>query len=84
MKVVYTKHAEDKLKRADVRKFKINKNFIEKILKTPRQKTKTKYGNYAALGDLGEVHDLRVIYDIIDTKLKVITFHIARRGRYET
>lgn len=83
MKIIYTKHAEDKLKRTDIRKFKIRKKTIKEILSKSRSKSRTKYGDYAAVGRLDKRHDLRVIYGIIDTSLKVITFHIARKGRYK-
>jgi len=84
MKIIYTKHAhaKEKLKRVDIKKFKIRKKTIEEILRNPRSQTKTEYGDYAAISDLDKLHDLRVIYDIIDTGFKVITFHIARKGRY--
>ncbi len=83
MKVIYTKHAEEKLHREDVKKFKISKLTIEKILEDPESLSKTKYGDYSALGSLDKTHVLRVIFVIIEDRLKVITFHIARKGRYE-
>lgn len=82
MKVIYTKHAEDKLKRPDVKKFKINKGKIEEILKNPEYSSRTQYNDYAAISALDKTHDLRIIYDIIDNDRKVITFHVARKGRY--
>ena len=47
MRVVYTKHAEDKLKRADIKGFKINKTLIEDSLAKPKHENKTKYGELA-------------------------------------
>ena len=83
MKIVYTKHAEDKLKRADIKKFKIDKKFVEAGLSKSEHKSKTKYGDFSYLASVSVKHDLRIIYDIIDTKIKVITFHVARKGRYD-
>lgn len=80
--IFFTKHAIDKLKREDVKKFKINKRMLESILRTRKSKTRTKYGNFATVALLDKEHDLRIIYDIIGKDLKVITFHIARKGRY--
>lgn len=80
--IIYTKHAEDKLKRDDVNKFKINKKKIESALKYSKKESKTKYGQYSALASLNKDHDLRIIYDIIGKDIKVITFHIAKKGRY--
>jgi len=83
MKIIFTKHAEEKLKRLDIKSFKINKRTIREILIRPNFFVKTKYGENAALGRLDQDHIIRVIYAIIDKHIKVITFHVARKGRYE-
>lgn len=84
MRIIYTKHAEDKLKSPDAKRFKITKSLIKQALSRKYHVGKTKYGEYAALLSLGGEHVLRVIYDLVDSStLKVITFHIARKGRYE-
>ncbi|KKQ37008.1 MAG: hypothetical protein US53_C0030G0005 [Candidatus Woesebacteria bacterium GW2011_GWA1_37_7] len=59
MKVIFTKHAGEKLRRSDIKKFKISKRKINQILKDPRSKSKTKYGNFAALEELDLNHDIR-------------------------
>ena len=83
MNFVFTKHAQDKLKRLDMKKFQISKKIIELILNSPKYKGLTKYGDYTAVSALDERHDLRVIYTVIGSKtLKVITFHISEKGRY--
>lgn len=82
MKIIYTKHAEDKLKRPDIKKFKINKKLIENALVKSKHNSRTKYGDFSYLANISHKHDLRIIYDIIDGNIKVITFHIARKGRY--
>lgn len=82
MKTIYTRHAEDKLKRKDIISFGVTKEVMEEILAKPRTKTKTKYGNWAAVKELDRQHDLRVVYDIMGIERKVITFHIAKKGRY--
>lgn len=83
MRIAYTKHAEEKLMRSDIKEFKINKKLIAKILENPQHKTVTKYQNYAAISHITRNHSLRIIYDIIDNNsFKVITFHVARKGRY--
>lgn len=83
MKSVFTQHAQDKLKRADIKKFRISKKMIKGILTFPEYKGITKYGDYTAVSALDEEHDLRVIYTVIDGKtVKVITFHISEKGRY--
>ena len=82
MTVIYTLHAKDKLKRTDIRKFKITKKLIERIIKSPRSQQITKSGEHSAVTGINDKHDLRVIYDIMDAGFKVITFHISRKGRY--
>jgi len=82
MKIVYTNHAEDKLKRPDIRKFKVNKKLIENALSKSKHESKTKYGDFSYLVSISDRHNLRIIYDIIGVDMKVITFHIARKGRY--
>ena len=83
MKIIYTKHAEEKLNRADIKKFKITKGLIEDIVTKSRHKTKSKYGEFAENKAISNRHILRVIYDIIGRDIKIITFHIARKGRYD-
>lgn len=80
--VIFTKHAENKLNRKDIILFRINKNLIKSIISNPSKLTRTKYGDFAALARLDENHELRIIYVIINNDLKVITFHIAKKGRY--
>jgi len=83
MKVIFTKHAEEKLKRKDIKKFKITKRKLRKFLENPRSRSKTKYGNFAVVDQIDQEHDVRIIYDIIEVGIKVITFHIARKQRYK-
>ncbi len=82
MKIIYTKHAEEKLIRKDIRSFKINKKLIGTIIKSSRFSSKTKYGETAVIGNLDSKHVLRIIYDIIESNIKVITFHVTHKGRY--
>ena len=83
MKIIYTKHAEDKLKREDIKNFKISKKLIENALGKSKHNDRTKYGDFSHVVNISTRHDLRIIYDIIDKNIKVITFHIARKGRYD-
>jgi len=80
--IVYTKHAENKLRRKDIKAFKITRRRISQILRNVEGETHTKYGEYAVIRPLNEHHVIRVVYDIIGKDYKVITFHVARKGRY--
>ena len=82
-RIIYTRHAEDKLQRSDIRKFNINKRLIEKILIKPEVETKTKSGELAAISQFEMAHDLLIVYDIIDQGIRVITFFVSRKGRYK-
>ncbi len=83
MKIFYTKHAEDKLKRRDIKSFKITKKLIDAILSKSQHESRTKYGDYSMSESVDDRHDVRIVYDIIGKDLKVITFHISRKGRYK-
>ena len=83
MRISYTKHALEKLKRQDIRNFKITKKTIRKILIHAGSKSRTKYGAFSVVSQTDLLHDLRVVYVIIEEEIKVITFHITRKGRYK-
>lgn len=83
MKIVYSRHAEDKLKREDIQRFGINKRLIRRVFDKWKYNEPTKYGAWATLLQL-DGHTLRVVYAIIGQgEFKIITFHIAKKGRYE-
>lgn len=84
MKFIYTKHAEEKLQRPDVRGFGISKVQIESIIKSPKLRDKSTTGEYLAFGYLSGPYIIRIVYDKMDRGIKVITFHVAKRGRYNT
>ena len=83
MKIIYTKHAEEKFALLESFGWKFSKRKINDVIRNPDWVGKTKLGQKAAMSRLGEDYIIRVIYDIIADKTKVITFHPARRGRYE-
>lgn len=83
MKIIYTKHAQEKLLRKDVKDFKINKRLVENFIKKNKYSSKTKSGEEAIICKLDSKHILRIIYATINRDIKVITFHVARSGRYE-
>lgn len=83
MKIIYTLHAKEKLKRKDIKNLKITGNLLRSILKNPQIKSKTKYGDITAITALDTKHDIRIIYDIITPHgIKIITFHVSKKGRY--
>lgn len=84
MKIIYTRHAEEKLQRLDIKKFKITKRVINNALKTVDFTSTTKYGELVVMTMLDPDHILRIIYVIINSYSKIITFYVTRKGRYET
>jgi len=83
MKVIFTRHAKDKLRREDYHKFQITKKVLTDAVLSKDYPTKTKYGEFAVLLAL-DGYALRIIYVRLGLAVKVITFHIAKKGRYET
>ncbi len=84
MKIVFTKHAIEKFPILTKLGWKLSKKDIERTIKNPAWKGISRFGQQTAMTLLDENHIIRVIYNIKDGIIKVITFHIARRGKYES
>jgi len=85
MKVIYTKHAlEEKLLELERHGWKVTKTKIRSIIERPKWKGVSKHGQEAAMDLLDEKHILRVIFRRENGIIIVITFHMARRGKYES
>ena len=84
MKIVYTKHAEEKFSEVAKHGFPITKRKIRQVIKNPKWRGSTRYDQETALGLVDEKHILRIVLDRKDDIIKVITFHIGRRGKYES
>ncbi len=85
MKINFTKHAvEDKFSELEKHGWKVTKTKIRSIIKKPEWKGVSKHGQETAMGLLDEKYILRVIFRRENGIITVITFHMARRGKYET
>lgn len=84
MKIVYTKHAVEKIKEIKNEGWFITKVKIELTIRNPKWKGITRDGEETALCLIDDEHILRIVFDNKDDIIKVITFHIGRRGRYES
>lgn len=84
MKIVFTKHALEKF--AVLKRFgwNITKKKIRETIKKPKWKGTSRYGQETAMRLIDEKHIIRVVIDKDGGIIKVITFHIARRGTYES
>ncbi len=85
MKIIYTKHALEKFKELELEGWYITKKKINAIIKNPRWKGLTKGEQETALGLIDQKHIIRVVFKREkDDIIKVITFHLGKRGRYES
>lgn len=84
MKIVYTKHALEKFRLLEKLGWKISKQKVNQTIRQPKWSGTSKLGQYATMSSLDQKHILRVIYDKVGDEVKVITFHPARKGKYET
>ena len=83
MKIVYTKHAEEKLLEKEAEKFGINKRKIDAIIKKPRNLQELPLVT-RVIGKLDKTHSLCVVYKLIEGDVKIITFFPVQKGRYES
>ena len=84
MKIVYTKHAQEKILALRKESWFITKEKIKQTIKSPKWKGSTRYDQETAIGLVNDRHIIRIVLDRKGDIIKVITFHIGRRGRYES
>ncbi|MDP1722649.1 MAG: hypothetical protein Q8L37_05555 [Candidatus Gottesmanbacteria bacterium] len=84
MTIVYTKHAIAKFELLKDFGWNITKIKIHHTLEQPRWRGVSRFGQATAMSLLDSKHILRVIFDRDGDILRVITFHPARRGTYES
>ncbi|MBI2196217.1 hypothetical protein HYU45_01250 [Candidatus Daviesbacteria bacterium] len=85
MKIVFTVHVlEDSIPRFERLGWVITKTKIRQTIKEPKWKGITRFGQPTAMSLMDESHILRVIFEVEDDIIRVITAHIARRGTYES
>ena len=84
MKIVYTKHALEKFIELESKGWIVTKTKIRGIIKKPKWRGTTKYNQETALGLMDSSHILRIVLDRKGDIIKVITFHMGRRGKYES
>ena len=80
-KVVFTLHAEDKLKR--LMKIEVTKEKVLKIIENPVKVVNGYYGRKIAQGLLSEDLILRIVYEESEGKIVVVTIYPGERRRYE-
>ncbi len=83
MEVYFTKHA---LKKKEILKdlgWDLDFDLVEQTVSKPEFVGKTKTGEKFALKTLDKNHRLRVVYKVEGAIIKVITFHVIKKGRYD-
>lgn len=83
MKIIFTKHVENKLKEAESIRLGIKKDTLINILNKPNLVDKT-VDPHQSVGNLSEDLSLSVIWKIENDATKVITYYPASKGRYES
>ena len=83
MKVIFTKHVEDKLLEKESLSLGVSKKLLKEVLTKPITIDK-KIFPHRAVGRLNNTLSLCVIYKIEKRSILVITFYPAAKGRYES
>lgn len=85
MKITFTDHVlEDSIPRFKRLGWIITKTKIKQTIKAPKWVGKTKFGQPTAMSLMDQDHILRVVFERDGDIIRVITAHIARRGKYES
>lgn len=84
MTITYTKHAKEKFKTLEKFGWKITESQVRKTIKKPKWFGNSKFGQKTVMSLIDDKHILRVIFNAENGKIKIITFHIARKGKYES
>ena len=83
MKVEFTNHARDKFLILERHNFLIDEETVIKPVEEPEKVKSGRKGRLIAGRAIDENHLLRVVYEIKDDRLIIVTFYPARSDRYE-
>lgn len=84
MKIIYTKHALEKFVVLEEEGWKITKWKIVRTIKNPQWTGESRFGQETVMSLMNDKHIIRIVLGKKGDIIKVITFHIARRGKYES
>ncbi len=82
VKIVFTIHAQEKIKSKEAKLLGITKQKIKNILINPDVTDKSVFP-HKNIGILNKTLSLVVIWKLEDDIMKVVTFYPAEKGRYE-
>jgi hypothetical protein len=81
--IIFSTHAIIKLQILNKHGFKVGKEDIINIVKHPDKVIKSRKGRFVAQKVYNEKHLVRVIYEVMNANIVVVTFYPARKERYE-
>lgn len=83
MKIIFTKHIEDKLQDIKHQKLGITKAKLREVINNPLA-IDLEIDPHQSIGKLNENLSLSVIWKVENNTLKMITFYASSKGRYES
>lgn len=84
MKFIFTKHAIEKFAELKRLGWILTKEKIRRTIKKPKWRGISRHGQKTAMSLVDPKHIVRVVFNKEGDIIKVVTFHIARRGNYES
>ena len=81
--IVFSQHAEMKFEILEEHGFPVDKNLVISTMEKPQEIDRGYKGRKIAQKIIDERHVLRVVYEDLPDRLRVITFYPGRRERYE-
>ena len=84
VKFIFTNHAIEKFSVIENLGWHLTKARIKNTIQQPKWTGVTKQNQTTAMQLVDENHIVRVVFRQEDDTITVITFHIARRGKYES
>lgn len=83
MKLRFTVRARDKFFTLERHNFRVTEEIVIQTVSKPERLERSRNDRFIAEKTLDEGHLIRVIYEIRDEEIVIITFYPARRSRYE-
>lgn len=84
MEIQFTKHALDKFKVLRSLGWPLTQKQVKQTISKPTWRGNSRFGQETTMILLDKTHILRVIFNRENDIITVVTFHIARRGKYES
>ncbi len=84
MEILFTKHAEEKFIVMKRLGWTLTKAQIKETISSSQWRGSSRFGQKTAMTLVDKNHILRVIMNQEGDIITVVTFHIARRGKYES